>query len=313
MTKGRAAMFGYVRPYKDELLVREYEQYKAVYCQLCRALGDHLGIGARYTLSFDCTFYAMVAIGVSGDAIVARKGRCTVNPAKKCNFICTQDGDAYKKAAALSILMTYHKCRDNIADDSFFKSLASRLALPLLSRKYKKAKTWYPEMETAVAAAMNRQALAEQEQAISIDRCCDPTAQMLSTLFRELAGGEKGQEMVLGQLGYFLGRWVYLMDAADDLAADLKSGSFNPFIEKLNLQDYRKGGKEYTGEVKKQAEEACNEILNRNIAGMMQPLQLLSLTHFEKIIENIIQKGLPRMQQEILFLHIKEKKHDRPV
>ena len=33
-------MFGYVRPFKSELLVREYDQYKAAYCQLCRALKE---------------------------------------------------------------------------------------------------------------------------------------------------------------------------------------------------------------------------------------------------------------------------------
>lgn len=313
MTKGRAAMFGYVRPYKDELLVREYEQYKAVYCGLCKALGDYFGIGARYTLSFDCTFYAMVAIGISGNTLHVTKGRCTVNPAKKCSFISTQDEEAYKKTSALSILMTYHKCKDNIADDSFLKSFASRLALPLLSGKYKKARAWYPEMEAAVSKAMKQQALAEQTQHSSIDQCCDSTAQMLSVLFEALAGENAGQRMVLQQFGYFLGRWVYLMDAADDLAVDLKTDSFNPFIQKLSLQEYGKGGKEYAGDVKKQAEEACNEVLNRNIAGMTQPLQLLELGDFERIVENIIKKGLPRMQQEILFLHIKEKKHDRSV
>ena len=39
-------MFGYVRPFKSELLVREYDQYKAAYCQLCRALREHYGRAA---------------------------------------------------------------------------------------------------------------------------------------------------------------------------------------------------------------------------------------------------------------------------
>lgn len=29
-------MFGYVRPFKGEMLVKEYDAYKGVYCQLCR-------------------------------------------------------------------------------------------------------------------------------------------------------------------------------------------------------------------------------------------------------------------------------------
>ena len=56
-------MFGYVRPYKDELRVREYEQYKAIYCGLCRALGKNYGVLSRLTLSYDCTLFAAAAIG----------------------------------------------------------------------------------------------------------------------------------------------------------------------------------------------------------------------------------------------------------
>ena len=48
-------MFGYVRPFKGEMLVKEYDAYKGVYCQLCRALGKYYGFPMRLTLSYDCT------------------------------------------------------------------------------------------------------------------------------------------------------------------------------------------------------------------------------------------------------------------
>ena len=74
------AMFGYVRPHRGELLVREYQQYKAVYCQLCRQLGKDYGVLARLTLSYDCTYYAKPALGTQGDRVSRRRGRCVVNP-----------------------------------------------------------------------------------------------------------------------------------------------------------------------------------------------------------------------------------------
>ena len=73
-------MFGYVRPYKPELLVREYDQYKAVYCELCRVLGKEYGVMARFALSYDCAFYAMLAL--SGEQVEERRGRCVCNPLK---------------------------------------------------------------------------------------------------------------------------------------------------------------------------------------------------------------------------------------
>ena len=37
-------MFGYVRPYKPELKVKEYEMFRAAYCGLCWALKEKYGI-----------------------------------------------------------------------------------------------------------------------------------------------------------------------------------------------------------------------------------------------------------------------------
>jgi len=311
-------MFGYVRPYKSEMLVREYDQYKAAYCQLCKELGKSFGIGARFILSYDCTFYAMLAIGVTGSELTLHHGKCKMNPLKKCSYIASY-GEEYKRAAALSVITTYHKLRDTIEDDSFRKSFVSRLALPFMKRKYKKASGMYPLMAKAVEEAMADQQEAEKDPQASIDRCCEPTAHMLSVLFEELGGCNERQKPVLRQIGYFLGRWIYAMDAADDLRDDLETGSFNPFIHKLSLQNYLpdKGQKRskqlLSGENRKNVELACNEVLNTNIAMILPALNLLELQNFDAIIENIIKKGLPEMQREILFLHVKEKGNDRSV
>ena len=68
-----------------------------------------------------------------------------------------------------------------------------------------------------------------------VDACAEPTAQLLAALFREAAGENALQGAALERFGYFLGRWIYLMDAADDLLEDLKEGAFNPFVSRLGL------------------------------------------------------------------------------
>ncbi|WP_099206005.1 DUF5685 family protein [Scatolibacter rhodanostii] len=305
-------MFGYIRPLKSELLVREYEEYKAVYCQLCRVLGDSLGVGTRFTLSYDATLYALVAIAVNGSAVPAKEKHCTVNPAKKCKFIASS-GTEYEKAAALSIMMTYYKFYDNIEDDSFSKSVVSRMGLPYLSQKYKKAKAQYPDMAEIVSSAMKDQAEIEATENPSLDACCEPTANMLALLMEELGHGDKMLAVPLKQFGYFLGRWVYLMDASDDLADDLKSGSFNPLVQKLSLQSYvgKKQSEAFSGEVRQKAETFCNEALNANLANLLPAINLISFQQFAPIIENIVQKGLPQVQKEILFLHVKDRKRKK--
>lgn len=204
-------MFGYVRPFKSELLVREYDQYKAAYCQLCRALKDHYGRAASFTLSYDCTFYALLALSTQEAKLSLHHGRCVVNPLKKCDFL-RSDGEAYHKAAALSLLLTYHKLRDNVEDDSFAKSLGSRVLLRLLSRKARKAAEEFPFLAKEAQRAMDGQQEAEKSGG-GVDACAEPTANLLAALFKELACDEM-QAAALERFGYFLGRWVYLMDAA---------------------------------------------------------------------------------------------------
>lgn len=294
-------MFGYVRPYKPELLVKEYGQYKAIYCQLCRVLGQEYGPMARLALSYDCAFYAMLALSVAGERVEEHKGRCVCNPLKACTYI-ESPGEAYKKAAALCVLLTYHKLRDNCADEGFFRSLGSRLLLPLVSRKAKKAAGRYPFMARTVEKTMEDQRTAEQERA-GVDRCAEPTANLLKELFGELAGCDDRQRTALESFGYFLGRWVYLMDAADDLLEDMRKGSFNPFIVRLGLE----GRKELSEEERKAADTACNEALNATAAQLMLAANLIEPGPFGPIILNVAEKGLGEVQREILFLHVKEK------
>ena len=298
-------MFGYVRPFKSELLVREYDQYKAAYCQLCRALKEHYGRAASFTLSYDCTFYALLMLSTREARLSLHHGRCVMNPLKRCDFL-ESDGEVYHKAAALSVLLTYHKLRDNLEDDSFFKSLGSRLFLPFVSRKARKAAEEYPFLAQEAQKAMDGQRQAE-ENAGGVDACAEPTANLLAALFRELAC-DSLQGAALERFGYFLGRWVYLMDAADDLLDDLKEGAFNPFIPRLGLS----GKTELTPQERKAADQACNQTLNATAAQMLLAFNLVELRNFGPILENVVTKGLPEIQREILFLHIREKRRGRP-
>ena len=110
------------------------------------------------------------------------------------------------------------------------------------------------------------------------------------------------------RFGYFLGRWVYLMDAADDLPKDLKEGGFNPFISRLGLS----GKQELTPEERNEADLAMNQALNATAAQMLLAFQLIDLENFGPVLENVVEKGLPEIQREILFLHIREKRKGRP-
>lgn len=300
-------MFGYVRPFKGEMLVKEYDAYKGVYCELCRALGRYYGPLMRMTLSYDCTFYALLALNQRDAQMRAERRRCTCNPLKKCTYVCPKNGDAYAescfhKAAALSVIMTAYKFRDNIEDESAVKSLGARFLYTLSRRALKKASADFPFMAEAAQKMMDAQRAAEHAERVSLDACAAPTAEMLRTVCGEL-GETAAEKAVLEQLGYFLGRWVYIMDAADDLPDDLQGRGFNPFVEKLGLSAYIGG--ELPKAQRSAAELECNAVLNGSLAMVVPAANLLPAGQFTGILENILHQGLPEIQREILFLHTK--------
>lgn len=291
-------MFGYIRPQKSELLVREYEQYKGVYCSLCRQLGKSYGIASRLTLSYDCTFYALMLFAFSPECPGFQSGRCVVNPLKKCTY-CNVSVDELTAASALSVIMTYYKVKDDIADSHFFGKLRGYMILPFAAHARKKAAHDFPQIDSIVSTAMVEQKAAEQGSSPSIDLSAEPTAKMLQQVFETIDGmnqdSKSSKRRILSQFGYFLGRWVYLIDAADDIGKDIKSKSFNPFILKYGLNE-SSTAKELEG-----VRDYANQALNSTLSQLVSALNILDMQHFDSIIKNVILKGLPEIQKELLF------------
>lgn len=291
-------LFGYVRPQKSELLVREFEEYGGIYCSLCRSLGKRYGFAARLALNYDCTFYALVLLSASAKPSPGfQKGRCVVNPLKKCAF-CASGERELAEASALTILLLYHKLLDDIADSKFWKKLLRLLPYPLVRHAYRRALRAYPAMGEIVSHAMELQRDAENSEAPGLDLCAEPTAGMLGRIL-ELSAGEEGQKSpkarVLGRFGYCLGRWIYLIDAADDLADDLKTGSFNPFAVRFRLEA------ESPPEAIAEARGFANEVLNQTLSQLGAAANLMDLNSLGPIVRNVVFLGLPQMQKELLF------------
>ncbi|MDD5952875.1 MAG: DUF5685 family protein [Oscillospiraceae bacterium] len=286
-------MFGYIKPLTGELLVKESEQYKSVYCSLCKALGTYYGRIARMTLSYDCTFLALFSLGLQPACTGFHKGRCTCNPLKRCTF-CTQNTEALHLPAALSVITMYYKLQDDRADKGFWKKVRAVCLMPLARRPFRKASRDYPALAEALAKMGQEQRAIEREASPSMDACAEPTAQMLSTVFRLLANTETEQR-IFETIGYFLGKWIYGMDAADDLEDDLQKGAFNPLISKLELT------KTAAPEALQQAKAYCNGTLNLCVSQLIASVRLVSFHHFGPIIRNIVEQGLPDMQRTLLF------------
>ncbi|MBE6634079.1 MAG: hypothetical protein E7620_07050 [Ruminococcaceae bacterium] len=220
-------MFGYVKPMKPELKIREYECYQAYYCGLCRAMGGCTGECSRLTLSYDFVFLAVIRCCLAGEQPSYRKYRCLLHPTKRRK---TVDGSPQLDYCAnASALLAYHKCRDDLADERGAKRFKARLASLMLHRAYRLASKRYPALDASVKEQLER--LREYEKNTQ-SPSPDEAAAIFGTLMREVFshGLEGSARRIASELGWSLGRWIYLVDAADDLSEDKKRKRFNPYL-----------------------------------------------------------------------------------
>lgn len=279
-------MFGYIKPCKPEMKVKEFDTFKAVYCGLCKQLSRVYGPFASLTLSYDFTFVATVSLGLRADCPGFRKCSCAANPLKKkpCLVPC----DDLQYCASVAMLMIYYKVRDDIADSGFWKRLGRYCLLPFAASARRKARKLYPEIDNAIEAAMKRQAEVERAGSASPDAAADPTASALAVICEGLCDDEK-QKLVLNRFGYLLGRYVYFADALDDLAADLAKNGYNPFLRKF----------EGTGKTLPEIREYAQGVLNLTIGELAPAYELLDLKRYKPILDNVVYLGLHEEIKEV--------------
>lgn len=268
-------MFGYIKPLAPELKVKEQEAYRAIYCGLCKQLGRVYGPMSRLTLSYDFAFLAMLAIGVRGELVEFSQERCMVHPLKKRN-IC-QDCDSLDLSAAMATILLYHKLEDNLADGKAGGKALCMAALPFAKNAYDKAAEKLPQLAQLAREQMAEQAILEREHCPSVDRASEPTAKILEALLGGLSE-DPGQQLVLRRIGYLLGRWVYLMDALDDLEEDIQNDNYNPF--------------RYCDEGEENKEEQAVASLYLTIAEIIKAYDLLEVTYFDGLLSNVFRLGL---------------------
>lgn len=215
-------MFGYVVASLSAISEEEKARYQAVYCGLCHELKERYGQVSRLCLTYDLTFYILLASSLQEPPETCGPNHCVMHPGGGRTFARNR-ATAY--AADLTVALAYHKCLDDINDD---QSLKARASAALLKSAYHQARQRIPAQCVAIEQAM---AAIAQLEAGGASTPPDAAAHEFGRLLGQLFAADQGfWEEAMGQLGYHLGRFVYLMDAAVDYAEDSASGSYNPLV-----------------------------------------------------------------------------------
>ncbi len=287
-------MFGYVRPLVPQLKVMEYEMYRAVYCGLCRAMGRVTGQMSRLTLSYDFTLLAMVRMILEGVMPEFERFRCAAHPLKQRTFV--RENAVLDYAAAMSAVLAYLKNRDDLSDERGLKKARAVLAnLPVTQMKERGVRCLPETAADELARRMDVLAGLETAECPSADQAADAFGGVLAYVF---ALGLDGDAAVLAEkIGRHVGRFVYVCDAADDMAEDIRRGRYNPLaVGWGNLAVTEDGG--MTDLVRGSLEIS----LPLDLEGLGQAADRLDRGHpLTPIVRNLVYLGLPASMRRVLY------------
>ena len=224
-------MFGYVRPPLQDLPQEETERFRRMYCGLCHTLGKRYGTAARFILNYDFTYLAIL-LSEPREPETHEK-RCLRHPVHARAYL--EENDAMALAADESVILAYWQLRDGVEDHDWLHGLKYRGLSAVLEPAYRKAAKLRPGFDRTVCRQLKVLAELEREGCDSIDRAADAFAVLLGSAAGEV--DDPVRRRVLEQLLYHLGRWVYLVDAADDLKQDAAEGNYNPVALRFRLEN----------------------------------------------------------------------------
>ena len=275
-------MFGYVITNCKTLSEDERARFRALYCGMCRTLRERYGNVGRLTLSYDMTFVAMVLAALYEPEEQSGKERCAAHPIKAHDYAVNP---VMEYAADLNVMLAWHKCADNWQDDRNPAFLAARGAL---GRAYRSAAARQPEKSRAIEDWMAGIREIERSGGEEIDPPMNLTGRMMGELFRYRNDYWADE---LRRMGDALGRFIYFMDAYDDLPKDVRRGKFNPLKPMMDAPDF---------------EELCKQALTMMLADCADAFEGLPVLKDADLIRNILYSGVWAR-----YLYIQDRKAKR--
>lgn len=274
-------MFGYLTPEKGELKVKEYEAYRAHYCGTCLGLKRNCSARSCAALTYDSAFLSVLCASMA-QFNMPEPRRCPFKPWKKVNMSL---GFWSEFAADANAVIAYRKCLDDKQDEH--KLLGSAAAW-FIGSGARKAENRLAAVIPGIDAGMARLAQLEKEKCDQLDE----PALAFAAVMEELMGAmpaPKGAVEPLRWMGKNLGRWLYLIDAWDDMEKDAKSGSYNVLLLKFGSVEQARAER-----------ERMEYNLIHSLYQARTALNFLPQNQLTPIVDNILGEGTVRRTYRVL-------------
>ncbi len=253
---------------KEELRFREFDRYRGFYCGLCRAIGKRCGRVCRMALSFEMTFAAMLLTALYEPETAQEEHRCAFHPVHRRLML---HNEAIDYCADLSALISYYDLRDGWEDERRVDRLAESA---LLKSAAERAGAALPRQRKAVEDYVRQLHEVERRNDPTLDAAANLTGNVMAEL---LVMREDVYARDLRELGFYLGKFIYLCDSYEDLERDEKRGSYNPLLSRRDDPAF---------------ETSCEQMLSDMMARASQAFERLPILQDAEIMRNILYSGI---------------------
>ena len=238
-------MFGYVTVNKPEIKFKDFDVYRSFYCGLCRELRERYGIPGQISLTYDMTFVVLLLSALYEP------------PTKNC--------------ADMNVILTYYKCMDDWQDEHKPLRYAYAGILKNCGNMHMSA---YPAKIQRIRNALEELSSLEKQGETDVDRVAGCSGRIMEEI---LAFRKDVWESSLRRLGFYLGKFIYILDAYDDVEKDAENGNYNPFLEKYKIEGF---------------EEEVRRLLMMMLAECCREFEKLPILRYGDILRNILYSGV---------------------
>ena len=260
-------MFGYVTASMKELTKEEQKRYQTVYCGICRQIRLRASGTARFALSYDMAFLALLLMSLYEPEETGGDRACHLHPVRKSPYV---SNPCIEYAADMNVILAYYNAADDWQDD---RKLTAKLLMDKLGDSEQAIKDRWPRQCRAIEESIRELSRLEKEN------CADPdaVANCFGALMAELlVWREDLWAPLLRTMGMALGRFIYLADAARDYDADKRRKKYNPYLA-------MGGGK---------TPERWEEHLVLAMGSCTDAFERLPLVQDKSILDNILYSGV---------------------
>ena len=269
-------MFGYLNVEKERLTQGEYGLWHTFLCGVCLSAKRLLNNSSRLTSNYDINFFNVLFHSYLNIDVEIYNDKCAASPFKKRPLL--RPDEITDKLAQANVILMYYNLLDDKRDGGM--SLKKRAAFNLLKKPFSKASQAAPQLARTIENRYRELARLGEEDCRVLDMVCEP----FSALTRDFAVWALGEENVgeyILNLCYNIGKWIYLIDALDDLEKDYARKNYNPLVACL-------GGFESASDFVEKNRETLDFVFMTTLNKTAESFNDCNLTKYVCVLKNVI-------------------------